>query len=99
MSNPDQKIVTLNDLVEKKIPRPIGLCWGGFDFLHAGHLLHFDFARNMCQTLIVGINADDAFPKKGNNRPVFPERQRAHLLALIEIVDYVTIYHGPYTEP
>lgn len=91
-----EKIVSLDELVEKKLPHPIGLCWGGFDFIHAGHLLHFDFAKKMCETLIVGINADDAFPNKGSNRPFFPEQQRAYILSLIGIIDFVTVYHGPY---
>ncbi len=99
MSNTGEKIVTLEQLLAKELPRPIGLCWGGFDFIHAGHLLHFDFARKMSATLVVGINSDEAFPSKGKGRPALKEEQRAYLLSLIGIIDFVTVYHGPFADP
>jgi cytidyltransferase-like protein len=99
MNSVGTKIVTLDQLLAKELPRPLGFCWGGFDFIHAGHLLHFDFARKMSATLVVGINSDEAFPNKGKGRPVFPETMRAYLLSLVGIIDYVTVYHGPFADP
>lgn len=93
------KIVSLDELVKKNLERKIGLCSGGFDFLHVGHILHFEFAKKMCATLIVAINSDRTFPDKGKGRPVFPEQRRASIIAAIEFVDFVVIYAGPFPNP
>lgn len=92
------KIFDLDTLLQKELRRKIGLCWGGFDFLHAGHILHFSYAKNYCNTLIVAINSDKAFPNKGEGRPFFGEQQRAQIIAAIEFVDYVIIYNGSYLD-
>jgi D-beta-D-heptose 7-phosphate kinase/D-beta-D-heptose 1-phosphate adenosyltransferase len=94
--NIHNKTIEYEKLLNKSLDRKIGLCWGGFDFLHAGHILHFKFTKKYCQTLIVAINSDQAFPDKGKGRPFFPEQERAEIIASIDYVDYVVVYHGSY---
>ena len=95
----DDKIISMNKLFKKKLKREIGLCWGGFDFLHAGHIFHFGFASKMCETLIVAINSDEAFPDKGENRPFLSEKARSYAIASIEFVNLVVVYEGNYLDP
>lgn len=92
-------MVTLASLLRRRLERPVGLCWGGFDFLHAGHILHFEFAKRRCRTLVVGLNADEAFPEKGPGRPALQEELRARVVAAVTFVDYVVVYRGRYLDP
>ncbi|MGE3808334.1 MAG: D-glycero-beta-D-manno-heptose 1-phosphate adenylyltransferase [Gemmataceae bacterium] len=66
---------------------------GCFDVLHAGHVQYLQEARAQADLLVVGIN-DDASVRalKGPTRPINPVAARAHVLAALEAVDYVTIF-------
>lgn len=89
-----EKIVNIKYLLKKKLNKPIGLCWGGFDLLHAGHIEHFIFAKKFVKTLIVAINSDKHFPNKGKNRPIINEKKRLRNIAMLKIVDFVLLYKG-----
>jgi cytidyltransferase-like protein len=98
-SEPGEKILSVEQVVSGSFERPIGLCWGGFDFLHAGHIFHFEFAKSLARTLIVAINADEAFPAKGPGRPFLSESRRLRAIAAISFVDIATVYRGAYLDP
>jgi rfaE bifunctional protein nucleotidyltransferase chain/domain len=72
---------------------------GHFDLLHVGHLRYLQAARALGDTLVVGVN-DDAVTRarKGPDRPILPQGERAELLAGLACVDYVTIFHEPTAE-
>ena len=43
--------------------------------------------------MIIGLNSDRSVSKlKGPNRPINTERDRAYILAALEVVDYVVIF-------
>jgi D-glycero-beta-D-manno-heptose 1-phosphate adenylyltransferase len=67
---------------------------GHFDLLHTGHLRYLQEARALGDALIVGVN-DDAVTRarKGPRRPITPEDERAELVAGLDCVDYVVIFH------
>lgn len=66
---------------------------GCFDILHAGHLDYLAFARDQGDALVIGLNSDASVKRnKGKDRPVIPEKDRAKMLAALEIVDYVVIF-------
>lgn len=72
--------------------KKIGLCNGGFDLLHPGHMKHFEMARKMCDILFVSITSDKfVSSRKGNGRPVYNEKLRAYSVAALQWVDYVVI--------
>lgn len=72
-----------------------GLCCGGYDVLHPGHMIHFESAKKLCDVLFVGISADQFVSgRKGSGRPVFPEKLRAYAVACLSFVDYVFIYYS-----
>jgi D-beta-D-heptose 7-phosphate kinase/D-beta-D-heptose 1-phosphate adenosyltransferase len=66
---------------------------GCFDILHPGHIDILTRARHLGDVLVVAINSDSSVRRfKGPGRPVFPESERAELLASLEMVDYVCIF-------
>ena len=66
---------------------------GCFDILHPGHTRYLAEARALGDALIVAVNSDASVRAlKGPSRPVFPEAERAEVLAALRAVDYVTIF-------
>lgn len=66
---------------------------GCFDILHLGHVTYLENARNFGDTLLVGVNSDDAVRGlKGAGRPVNSETDRATVLAALESVNGVCIF-------
>jgi D-glycero-beta-D-manno-heptose 1-phosphate adenylyltransferase len=65
----------------------IVLANGCFDVLHVGDVL------------VVGVNSDEQVARlKGPGRPVLPANDRAELVASLESVTYVTVFHEPTVE-
>ena len=66
---------------------------GCFDLLHPGHIELLRQARALGDVLIVAINDDAGVRRlKGEDRPIFPENERAEILAALEMVDYVCTF-------
>lgn len=90
-------IVPVSELAEliqklRKEGKTVGLCHGGFDLLHPGHIKHFEAAKKTCDVLIVSLTADHFVGgRKGVGRPVYTDKLRAYMIASLAIVDYVTI--------
>lgn len=69
---------------------------GCFDLLHPGHTRYLAEARKQGDCLVVALNSDKSVRAlKGPQRPVFPESERAEILAALEAVDYVTFFDEP----
>ena len=69
---------------------------GCFDLLHPGHTRYLVDARKLGDILIVAVNSDRSVRAlKGADRPIFPQQERAEILAALEAVDYVTIFDDP----
>ncbi len=67
---------------------------GTFDILHRGHVEYLEKAKRMGDVLIVGLNTDSSIRKiKGPHRPINPNRDRAIVLAALQSVDYVCLFH------
>lgn len=83
-------IETINN--EKLKSKTVGLCHGGFDLVHPGHVKHFEAAKKYCDSLVVSTTSDRFIAnRKSSDRPIYPETLRAYALASVEHVDYVTI--------
>ncbi|MCA8982817.1 MAG: D-glycero-beta-D-manno-heptose 1-phosphate adenylyltransferase [Planctomycetaceae bacterium] len=67
---------------------------GCFDVLHIGHVSYLKQAAALGDCLVVAINTDDSVRRLGKapDRPIFPEAQRAEMLAALECVDYVVLF-------
>jgi D-glycero-beta-D-manno-heptose 1-phosphate adenylyltransferase len=67
---------------------------GVFDLLHTGHVRYLRAAKKLGDVLVVGLNSDRSVRRlgKGPERPVVKQRDRAEVLAALEMVDYVVIF-------
>jgi rfaE bifunctional protein nucleotidyltransferase chain/domain len=66
---------------------------GVFDLLHPGHVRYLQQARELGDTLIVGLNSDASVRRgKGSDRPIVPEQERAEVLAALACVDAVVVF-------
>lgn len=66
---------------------------GCFDLVHFGHLAYLAEARAQGQKLVLGLNSDASVARlKGAHRPIKDQKNRAHLLASLEIVDLVVLF-------
>jgi rfaE bifunctional protein nucleotidyltransferase chain/domain len=73
---------------------------GCFDLIHVGHVRYLQGARAQGDALIVGINSDACVRKlKGEGRPLFPEKERAEIIASLQCVDFVLIFESPTVDP
>jgi rfaE bifunctional protein nucleotidyltransferase chain/domain len=80
--------------------RKLAFANGHFDILHVGHLRYLRAARAEGDALFVAINDDDSVARlKGPGRPVVPAAERAELLAALEPVDFVVVFHGDSPAP
>lgn len=72
--------------------KTVGLCHGGFDLTHPGHVKHFESAKELCNFLFVSITSDKFVTcRKGSGRPIYNDKLRAYMVAAIKFVDYVII--------
>ncbi len=78
----------------KKKGKKIVTTNGCFDLMHAGHVDSLEKAKALGDVLIIGLNSDDSVRKvKGPLRPIVDEKNRARMLAALEVVDYVVIFN------
>jgi rfaE bifunctional protein nucleotidyltransferase chain/domain len=69
---------------------------GCFDLLHVGHVRYLQAARRRGDALAVAVNGDDSVRAlKGPTRPINCEADRAEVLAGLECVDFVVLFHTP----
>lgn len=67
----------------------IGYTTGVFDLFHIGHLNILKRAKELCDTLIVGITVDELVYKRKNKFPVIPFNERREIVKAIRYVDKV----------
>lgn len=66
---------------------------GCFDILHAGHVRYLNAARQLGDSLIVGLNSDCSVRMlKGPTRPINTEADRAEVLAALAAVDFIVLF-------
>lgn len=66
---------------------------GTFDLIHPGHFRYLELARDLGDTLTVGLNSNRSVKKyKDQKRPILDEKIRAEMLAGLSCVDRITIY-------
>ena len=88
-------IVDLQEL-ETFLPRKskdrVVLTGGCFDILHIGHVRFLSEAKAMGDYLVVLLESDRSVKKlKGENRPVFSQKERAEMLTALRSVDVIVL--------
>jgi len=86
-------VLTLLIAAEKARGKRVVFTNGCFDLLHAGHVKYLQKARSLGDLLVLGLNSDASVRRlKGPKRPLIGEDERAHLLAALDCIDYVTLF-------
>ena len=67
----------------------IGYTTGVYDMFHIGHLNIVARAKEMCETLIVGVTTDELCYKRKNKYPIICEADRMAIVGAIRYVDKV----------
>ena len=69
---------------------------GCFDVIHRGHIEYLEFCKSQGDVVVVGLNSDSSVKTiKGPERPINNQRDRAAVLAALEMVDYITVFDEP----
>lgn len=91
------KIIKINELDKitheiKKQGKTIVLAGGCFDILHIGHVLFLEKAKQQGDVLFIMVESDEAIRKrKGKNRPIHQQKERAKILGSLTNVDYIIL--------
>lgn len=86
--------------ITKQYPKSnIVLVGGCFDLLHVGHVQFLTHAKNAGDILVVLLESDNSVKnKKGKNRPINIQADRALLLSQLKPVDYVILLPDTTTD-
>jgi rfaE bifunctional protein nucleotidyltransferase chain/domain len=97
LPSPSEKILNREDFLARfGRPRDFRLVFtnGCFDILHRGHVEYLHQARALGDALVVAVNSDSSVERlKGPGRPVVSQGDRALVLAGLESVTAVTLFH------
>ncbi len=74
-------------MTEKKYK--VGYTTGVYDMFHIGHLNILRRAKELCETLIVGVTTDELCFKRKNKYPIICEQERMQIVEAIKYVDEV----------
>ncbi|MBN1912855.1 MAG: D-glycero-beta-D-manno-heptose 1-phosphate adenylyltransferase [Candidatus Omnitrophica bacterium] len=67
---------------------------GCFDLIHYGHVKYLEEAKKKGDILVVALNSDSSIRKiKGKNRPLVNQKDRLRVVAALQSVDFVTLFH------
>lgn len=97
--NFEEKLLTADSLPKwraalRRGQRRLVVTNGCFDLLHVGHVTYLEAARNLGDVLLVGLNGDESVRQlKGSARPMNVQEDRAMVLAALQSVDAVMIFH------
>lgn len=71
----------------------VGYTQGVYDMFHIGHLNLLNNAKNYCDYLVVGVNADELVEEYKHKKPVIGEEERRTIVENIKAVDKAIIVH------
>ncbi|MBQ0049917.1 MAG: adenylyltransferase/cytidyltransferase family protein [Bacteroidales bacterium] len=67
-------------------PFKMGYTTGVYDMFHIGHLNILRRAKELCETLVVGVTTDELCFQRKNKWPIINEKER---MAIVEAIRYV----------
>jgi glycerol-3-phosphate cytidylyltransferase len=71
----------------------IGITFGAFDLLHAGHVAMLAEAKQNCDYLIVGLQNDPSVDRSEKNKPIQSIFERQLQITACRFVDEVVVYN------
>ena len=86
------EVENLSEIRSQHQDKRIVLTSGTFDLLHVGHLRYLSAVNALGDIVIVMLSGDSRVKnRKGPNRPIISEQDRAQMLDALQAVDYVFI--------
>ena len=82
-------------MAEEEKQKTIVLVTGGFDPLHSGHIAYLEEARQLGDTLIVGLNSD-AWLRRKKGKAFMPVEERGAIVDALGCVDKVIGFDEEY---
>ena len=78
--------------------KKVGFTAGAFDLCHAGHMLVFKEAKDVCEYLIVALQEDPSqtpadYRGKKKNKPIMSLEERRIILEGIKYIDEIVTYN------
>lgn len=73
-----------------------GVVFGSFDLIHPGYVQLFEFCKQYCDILIVGLQVDPSIDRKEKNKPCQSIFERQVVLKSIRQVDDIVVYQNDY---
>jgi len=70
-----------------------GITCGAFDLLHAGHVVMFEEAKEICDYLLVAIQTDPSTDRPNKHKPVQSIVERQLQVKAVKWVDDTIVYH------
>ena len=75
-----------------KNDKKVGVTVGAFDLCHAGHILMFKEAREVCEYFIVGLQSDPTIDRPEKNKPIMSLKERRIILEAVKYIDEIFEY-------
>lgn len=72
--------------------KKVGVTVGAFDLCHAGHILMFAEAKEVCEYLVVGLHTDPSIDRPEKNKPIMSVEERRIILGAIKYIDELFEY-------
>lgn len=98
----EYKLITKNQISQIVETSSLVLVTGVFDLLHLGHMYFLDQAKKQagegCKLLVIVLNDANVKSRKGEDRPIFSEKERAQGLAYLDSVDYVMVWNQKWED-
>jgi D-beta-D-heptose 7-phosphate kinase/D-beta-D-heptose 1-phosphate adenosyltransferase len=94
MSNKIVDRSKLKDIIAglKEQGRKVVFTNGCFDLIHVGHVRYLQEAKKFGDVLVLGLNSDKSVSTIKPGRPVTPQDQRAEVLSVLIMIDYITTF-------
>lgn len=82
----------LNTIRDKHPGQTVVLVRGVFDLLHRGHIEYLKKVKEHGDVVVAAVSSDKRTrERKGNDRPIHNEEDRAHMIDAIRYVDYTLV--------
>ena len=78
--------------IPMKEGKKVGVTVGAFDLCHAGHILMFKEARDVCEYLIVGLHTDPTIDRPEKHKPIMSVEERRIILGAVKYIDELFEY-------
>ena len=72
--------------------KKVGVTVGAFDLCHAGHVLMFKEAKEVCDYLVVGLHSDPSIDRPEKHKPIMSLKERRIILEGIRYIDEIFEY-------